>query len=199
MALEHPTPSAAVENAVRSTLGRFAEQPQHSMNALGGNAPAELSMEAPHEVFNLGLDQLDDAADLEGATATGWRYLLRQGGGSVASAQTAIGAGGEPVFALFNSGPFVGATDDALAKAAEIGGGPADATLEPRLLQVPALHALALWLHGPGDSDDIVLPLDPSPPTVDGTRQYSVADYLAALRLAAENVARVGRDDATAG
>lgn len=199
MALQHPNPSEAVVQVVQSTLSRFAEQPERSMNALGGSAPAELSMEAPHEVYNLGLDQLDDAADLEVATSTGWRYLLRQPSGTVASAQTAIGAGGEPVFALFNSGPFVGATEQALAQADQLGGGPDDATLEPRLLQVPALHALALWLHGPGEADDIILPLDPSPPTIDGSRQYSVKEYLDALRLAAETVARVGRDDQTAG
>ncbi len=200
MALHHPQPSQAVDAAIRSQLSFLAAKPEKELNALAGSKPSELTMEAPHEVYTLGLDQLlEGAYDLTGAKPTGWRYLLQQASGTVASAETTADPRGQQVFSLINSGPFVGATVDALDKAGQLAGGADDPPLEPRLLQVPALHALALWLHGPGPDGDIVLPLDPSPPSVDGSRQYTVAEYLAALKETAATVQPVGRDDLSAG
>lgn len=198
MPLEHAQPSQRVADAVRSRLDSVAAVPGRERHALAGSAPAELSMQAPHEVYTLGLDQLASATDLASARAGGWRYLLRRDDRAVASAQTTLDAGGEPVFALFNSGPFVKSTADALGRAEQIAGAAGDAALEPRLLHVPALHAMALWLHGAATAD-VVMPLKPTPPTVDPDRQYSVEDYLAALREAATTVDPVGPEDKTAG
>jgi hypothetical protein len=58
---------------------------------------------------------------------------------------------------------------------------------------------MALWLHGSEYSDDVVIPLRPAPPPVQPDREYSVDEYLAALREAAATVQSVGRADTTGG
>lgn len=199
MPLVHPQPSQQVADAIRARLDSFSGVPDSELHALAGSAPSELSIEAPHEVFTLGLDQLSAGTPLDSAQAGGWRYLLRRDNQAVASAQTMTDAGGEPVFAQFNSGPFVASTAEALRRAEQIAGVHGHEALEPRLLHVPALHAMALWLHGADPDGDVVIPLKPVPPRVDPDRQYSVQEYLAALREIATGVDAVGQDDTTGG
>jgi hypothetical protein len=200
MPLTHAQPNPLHDSVVRERLGSMAGQPAEHLNALAGaDAPDELQMEAPHEVYTLGLDQVTSGVDLEKVVPSGWRYILRQGGAAVASAQTMIDSGGRPAFAQFNSGPFVASTQDALGRAEEYAGGADDAELEPRLLHVPALHAMALWLHGGDGASDVVLPLAPTPPGIDAGQRYLMADYLSALRQLAATVEPAQAGDATGG
>jgi hypothetical protein len=197
--LQHAEPEARVADVVRSHLSRLSQTPAEHQNALAGSTPAELSMEAPHQVYTIGLDQLAAGGGLASARANGWRYLLRQNNQTVASARTLTDATGAPVFAEFNSGPFVQSTAGALQRAEQVAGAANDDAYEPRLLQVPALHAMALWLHSGPKSSDIVIPLPPAPPPVQTDRQYSVDEYLAALREAAGSVDAVDADNVTGG
>jgi hypothetical protein len=199
MPLTTPRGNALHEKAVKDRLGDLARQPGERMNALAGATPDELEVEAPHEVYTLGLDQVTSGVDLGTVVPSGWRYLLRQGDSAVAVAQTLIDGGGQPVFAQFNSGPFVESTEEALGQAEAYAGGVDDVELEPRLLHVPALHAMALWLHGGDGRSDVVIPLDPAPPGVEAGRRYSVADYLSALRQVAATVDPVQASDTTGG
>lgn len=199
MPLQHAQADQRVANVVRSQLDRLSAAPDAAQHALAGSAPAELSMEAPHQVYTLGLDQLASGSGLASIRTHGWRYLLRRGNQVVAAAQTSMDATGAPVFAQFNSGPFVQSTADALQRAEQIAGAARGESFEPRLLHVPALHAMALWLHGGGRAKDIVIPLKPAPAPVRPDRQYSVDEYLAALRQAAGTVDTVGVLDKTGG
>jgi hypothetical protein len=199
MPLRHPQPDQPIADIVRSRLEGFSLIPDSELHALAGTAPAELSLEAPHEIYTLGLDQLQAATpDLAGAQATGWRFLLEQGGQAVAAAETGIDAEGAHRFALVNSGPFVASTAAALRQAQQFAGAAGGEVFEPRLLHVPALYAMALWLHG-ASGTDVVLPLRPTPATVDPERRYSLEEYLAALRQAAATVNPVGPEDTTGG
>lgn len=197
--LQHVQPDPGVADVVRSNLVRLSHTPAEQQHALAGSAPADLAMEAPHQVYLLGLDQLATGSGLASASPSGWRYLLQQDNQAVAAARTITDASGAPVFAEFNSGPFVESTAGALEQAEQVAGAANDEVFEPRLLQVPALHALALWLHSGPDSPDIIIPLRPAPPQVEPDREYSVDDYLAALREAAAGVPQVGADDLTGG
>ena len=200
MPLDHAIPSQHVADTIRARLESFAGTPDGELHALAGLVPADLSLEAPHEVYTLGLDQLASVRSLDVIQAGGWRYLLQRGDNAVASAQTVTDAVGTHVFAEFNSGPFVASTAEALSQARQmIGDTGTDASVEPRLLHVPALHAMALWLHSADSGTDVVIPLKPVPPTVDPDRQYSVEQYLAALREAATSVSPIGLDDTTGG
>jgi hypothetical protein len=200
MPVEQPQPPDEVAEVVRSTLDRFESQPEESrrLQSLGDTRPGNLSMDSPHEVFTLGLDQLQFASDLASARSTGWRYLLHEGDRLVASAEAVVTPEGRTAFSQFNSGPFVASTAEALERGQSVAGARTE-TLVTRLLHVPALYAMALWLYHPGGGDDVVLPLRPTPPTVDPDREYSPQDYLAALREAAAAVSSVGPEDTTGG
>ena len=94
-------------------------------------------------------------------------------------------------FASFNEGPFVSATATALAVAA-IDRRVADRQFSTRLLQVPALNAIAVWLHpddaddAGDDEDDLLIPLAPFPLNVqDGVPIPAPALLSALAELAA--------------
>lgn len=119
----------------------------------------------------------------------GWRFLVRGGGRAVATAEARLTADGW-TFARFCGGPYVAATEQALAQAEAL-----TTPLQPRLLSVPELYMLTLWLHHDTASDgaerlpaagDLLVPLAPAPPGIAAHRPQRLADLLPrlALRLA---------------
>jgi hypothetical protein len=190
------------EAQVRQHLRTLARGSADQQNALAGSSPDALDIEAPHPVYVLGLDQVLAGAELAKAVPVGWRYLLRQGNGEVvAAAQTLTDAGGQAAFASFNSGPYVASTSQALDTATEYadGGAGGGEAWEPRVLHVPALHAMGLWLHTEAETTDVVLPLPPVPPGIDADRRYTVPEYLAALQDIAGSVQPTTASDTTGG
>ncbi|MBA2445573.1 MAG: hypothetical protein H0V49_09610 [Nocardioidaceae bacterium] len=165
MPLRPAVPSHLHTEQVRLNLQHMAGQPTRQLNALADAAPGELGIDTPYQVFIVGLDQVIGDTGLRSAVPTGWRYLLRQGDQVVAAAQTVTDDGGQAAFASFNSGPYVESTRLAFGTAEEYAGaGPgSEDDWEPRILHVPALHAMALWLHTEAETTDIVLPLPPAP------------------------------------
>jgi hypothetical protein len=136
--------------------------------ALGGSESAAKAHEAghalaaPHEVYTL--DLADVANGLKGAKATGWRYLVMEGDNAVAAAELdrpAKGSKGNPEFSNLNTGGFVSSTYEAI-HTAELLPEVKKADYQVRLLQIPAVCSVALWLHG--KSQDLLLPLQSSEP-----------------------------------
>lgn len=188
------TPPPAADEAVRAALRHFATVPEERLHALRGTRPAELATTAPHPVFTLGLDELRSRrARLSPGRPTGWRFLLRQDDEVVASAETVADAAGGTQFSHFNRGPFVGATAAAL-RTAEGLAETRDASYEVRLLHVPALYAMALWLHGDGDND-LLIPLAPAPPDVEPNRAYPAQELLDLLADKAGQIPDLAPDD----
>ena len=179
-------PPTEVREAVQAALQHFARIPEAQLHALAGTRPSELALTVPHPVFSLGLSDLTATGALTATRPTGWRYLLRQGDEVVASAATSATRAGDEQFSHFNQGPFVASTTVALATA---NGLPEtqDRSFELRLLNVPALFTMALWLHADGDND-VLIPLNPSPDGIESNRPYS-ADVL--LRLLAEKARQI--------
>lgn len=194
MPLHHPEPPNQVTELVSGKLRDVASAAAQP-TALGGAAPGDLEPTDPHEVYVLDLADLANADDpLAAARPAGWRFLLSEQGQAVSAAVTTRTPNGEHRFALFNSGPYVGATRSALAEAAEL---PevADRDMQVRLLTVPALHLTAVWLHG--DSDDVLLPLPPAPAQVTANQPHPANDLLRTLRDPARALANIGPDDQT--
>ncbi|MGH9178868.1 MAG: hypothetical protein ACRD0N_09995 [Acidimicrobiales bacterium] len=199
MPVTRSDPPAEAEEAVRAALQHFAGVPEQRLHALAGTRPAELAPTEPHPVFNLGLSDLTSArgGGLGAMRATGWRYLLRQADQVVASAETVVPQAGGAQFSHFNQGPFVASTAEALATAERL---PEmrEGSFEMRLLHVPALYTMALWLHGDGD-DDILIPLAPAPPDVEPNRPYPAAELLELLAERAAGIPQMGPDDTRGG
>ncbi|WP_055522373.1 hypothetical protein [Streptomyces graminilatus] len=115
---------------------------------------------------------------------TGWRFLIRAGDRTVAAAETMLTADGW-AFSHFFEGPYLASTERALRQA--------DTMKQPyqaRLLSVPELYMLTLWLHGDITADgaegqpaatDLLVPLAPAPPGIAAHRPHRVAELLPVL------------------
>ena len=101
------------------------------------------------------------------ARLTGWRFLIRCGDRAVAAAETRLTPDGW-AFSHFFEGPYIASTERALRQAEVM-----QQPYQPRLLSVPELYMLTLWLHGDPTADgatghpaptDLLVPLAPHRP-----------------------------------
>lgn len=90
-------------------------------------------------------------------------------------------------FSHFGEGPYVSAIERALHQAESV-----PAAYQPRLLSVPELYMLTLWLHeditadgaeGCPGAKDLLVPLAPAPPGIAAHRPHRVAELLSRLTL----------------
>ncbi|MEN8655208.1 hypothetical protein ABCR94_32650 [Streptomyces sp. 21So2-11] len=115
---------------------------------------------------------------------TGWRFLIRSGDRTVAAADTMLTPDGW-AFSHFCEGPYIASSERALRQAEAMNG-----RYQPRLLSVPELYMLNLWLHGEPEADasddmplptDVLVPLAPAPPGIASHHPHRVADLLTVL------------------
>jgi hypothetical protein len=174
-----PAPAPALRSVLTAlgspTAVREARTP--SLRAAQGPATPELPL--PVHV----LDEITAA----GASATrlaGWRFLIRCGDRAVAAAETRLTPDGW-AFSHFFEGPYITSTERALRQAETM-----KQPYQARLLSVPGLYMLTLWLHGDCTADgatghpaatDLLVPLAPAPPGIAAHRPHRVADLLPML------------------
>ncbi|GAA2709752.1 MULTISPECIES: hypothetical protein [Streptomyces] len=117
---------------------------------------------------------------------TGWRFPITDGERTVAAGEAVVTADGWS-FSHFFEGPYLAATEVALRQAGQL-----TAPYQPRLLSVPELYMLTLWLHADAAADaatelfapgDLLVPLAPAPPGFAPHRPYRAADLLPVLAL----------------
>ena len=174
-------PPRQAHRAVQETLSERAERSDFATRALRQAPAGELMLSAPHPVYTLRLSDLVEGKGLESAELTGWRYLVQRGDATIASAEIHTGAAGAGAAALeVNEGPFVGATSSAVAKAEELPQVDHE-VYELRLLRIPALYLVALWLNAQGDAEDVLMPIGPTPPEVESERPYGPDELLKTL------------------
>jgi len=115
---------------------------------------------------------------------TGWRFLIRCGDRAVAAAETMLTPDGW-AFSHFFEGPYITSTERALRQAETM-----KQPYQARLLSVPELYMLTLWLHGDITADgteghpaatDLLVPLAPAPPGIAAHRPHQVAELLPVL------------------
>ncbi|MFC9797419.1 hypothetical protein [Streptomyces sp. NPDC057695] len=175
-----PAPAPALRS-VLAALGSPAAVREPRTPALRA-ALGPLSPELPLPVHVLGVA---GAPGQEPRTRlAGWRFLIRNGGRAIAAADTMMTPDGWS-FSHFFEGPYVTATERALLQAEALPG-----PYQPRLLSVPELYMLTLWLHAEPEADgavggpgaaDLMVPLAPAPPGIAAHRPYQVADLLPVL------------------
>ncbi|MEV7389555.1 MULTISPECIES: hypothetical protein [unclassified Streptomyces] len=180
MPLQVPPAPAPALRSVLTALGsptavREARTP--SLRAAQGPAIPELPL--PVHVL--------DRITPEGVSATrlaGWRFLIRCGDRAVAAADTMLTPDGW-AFSHFFEGPYITSTERALHQAEAL-----QQTYQPRLLSVPGLYMLTLWLHGDCTADgaeghpaatDLLVPLAPAPPGIAAHRPHLVDELLPVL------------------
>ncbi|MBA6433245.1 MULTISPECIES: hypothetical protein [Streptomyces] len=130
---------------------------------------------------------LDDITASDGpprTRLTGWRFLIRDGDRTVAAAEAMLTADGW-AFSHFSEGPYVSSAELALSEAESL-----PSAYQPRLLSIPELYMVTLWLHGGLTADgaegglgagDLLVPLAPAPPGIAAHRAHRATDLLPVL------------------
>jgi hypothetical protein len=189
MTLRLPEPTQASVETVRSHLSELAGRTAFRRRALTRANPAGLALAAPHDVYSLGLTDLAEGASLDAATLDGRRFIVMDGDKPIASAEVADEGRGTGFQAT--EGPYVEATAAAIERAEE--DPDLDDDYEIRVLRIPALYVMALWLKNERGGADVVIPLDPAPAPLEAERKYAPAELLSALAESAR--ARLAIDD----
>jgi hypothetical protein len=196
VALLIPDPPPASVDAVRDAIGALAARGELAA-ALRRARAGQLAITAPHQVYTLGLRDVSGDDALDKTRATGWRYLLEVENDVVATVETSQAAD-KHTLSHVNHGPFVRGTVDALG-AAEIQVGDREG-MEVRVLDVPALYLLALWLHDTtGAGDTTLIPIAPAPGAFEANRAYSAEEFFRTAQEQARSIPTLEPDDARGG
>ncbi|MFD5281304.1 MULTISPECIES: hypothetical protein [Streptomyces] len=174
-----PAPAPALRSVLTALSSPTAVREARTPALLGAQGPATPELPLPVHVL--------DRVTTEGAAATrlaGWRFHIRLGDRAVAAAETMLTPDGW-AFSHFFEGPYVASTERALRQAESV-----PQSYQPRLLSVPELYMLTLWLHGDCTADaatghpaatDLLVPLAPAPPGIAAHRPHRVAELLPVL------------------
>ncbi|MET9258229.1 hypothetical protein ACGFZL_08890 [Streptomyces sp. NPDC048182] len=174
-----PAPAPALRSVLTALSSPTAVREARTPSLLRAQGPVTPEHPLPVHVL--------ERLTTDGVTATrltGWRFLIRSGDRAVAAAETMLTADGW-AFSHFFEGPYVASTERALRHAEA-----QPAPCQPRLLSVPGLYMLTLWLHGDTTADaaaghpadtDLLVPLAPAPPGIAAHRPHRVADLLPVL------------------
>jgi hypothetical protein len=183
MPVEFPTPPADADKAAADGVLEVhrAEGPARSRARTPRDVGRGRRLAAPHPVHNLRLADLEKPGRLRDAPLTAWRYLVEDRGAAVASAEVGVDErGAVRGFDHLNEGPFVAATRAAL-EAADRLPKVRDGRREARILRIPALYVMALWLKDLDGDDDVIVPMAPAPPYLEADRPYTEREFLKAL------------------
>jgi hypothetical protein len=151
MAIHFPEPPQDIAAAAASDVPGAAMRPRAAA------APAA------HPVFTAGLDAIVEHDGNVGRVATAptsWRYASELGGIPRVFELAAHGTTGKARTTTVGDDRFTPAIREALT-AAQADPRVRDHDFEARLLRVPALKLLALWLHAAG-TDDLFIPVAPT-------------------------------------
>ncbi|MFJ2538219.1 MULTISPECIES: hypothetical protein [unclassified Pseudomonas] len=183
MQLTYPkAPSNGVQTLRPALQAALQTQGFGANRQFANAAPAKISLSEAYRGYSLSLDDLSTGKGLKDAKVGDWHYLVFADGVTIADAQLAD-VRGHVEFASLNHGTLAAATVGAL-KLAEQSPQLQGKTVELRVLFVSALHVVAIWLHA--DGEDVLIPIDPTPKELAGTRLYSEAALLALLKPAAD-------------
>ncbi|CAL9324367.1 hypothetical protein ABZ568_23705 [Streptomyces olindensis] len=174
-----PAPAPALRSVLTALSSPTAVREARTPALLGAQGPATPELPLPVHVL--------DAVTAEGVPVTrlaGWRFLIRCGDRALAAAETMLTADGW-AFSHFFEGPYITSTERALRQAETMA-----QPYQPRLLSVPGLYMLTLWLHedcaadgavGHPAATDLLVPLAPAPPGIAAHRPHRVAELLPVL------------------
>lgn len=178
-----PTDGAeAIRTGVNSLLMSSGDARRELTPSAGSFA--SVSMSAPHPVYHATLDGVLDGSLVTSAQFSCWRYFLLDDDRILAAGE--IQPGSEEVERTFlgaSTGKSVRSTVRAIARAEKI-----DAVREKdyelRLLRIPSLYVVALWLHS---EDDLFVLVPPTPRRLVPYSVHSADQLISALHdLASE-------------
>ncbi len=183
MPLHVPPAPAPALRSVLAALGSPTAVREARTSALR-SVQGPLSPELPLPVHVL--DRIAPTGEAPLTRLAAWRFLIRSEGRAVAAADTVLTPDGW-TFSHFFEGPYLASTELAVRQAEASATG-----WQARLLSIPELYMLTLWLHGDTEADpadgvlaptDVLVPLAPAPPGIAAHRPHRVADLLPVISL----------------
>ncbi|MFF3643167.1 hypothetical protein [Streptomyces sp. NPDC002564] len=174
-----PAPAPALRSVLAALGSPTAVREARTPSLRTAQGPTSPELPLPVHVL--------DRITPEGTAPTrlaGWRFLIRSGERALAAADTMLTPDGW-AFSHFFEGPYIASTERALRHAEAM-----PMPCQPRLLSVPELYMITLWLHrdctddgaeGPLAASDLLVPLAPAPPGIAAHRPHRVAELLAML------------------
>ncbi|MFG2948265.1 hypothetical protein [Streptomyces adustus] len=174
-----PAPAPALRSVLTALGSPTAVHEAQTPSLRAAQGPATPELPLPVHV----LDRITPEG-MSGTRLAGWRFLIRCGDRAVAAAETRLTPDGW-AFSHFFEGPYIAATERALRQAESV-----QQPYQARLLSVPGLYMLTLWLHGDCAADgaeghpvatDLLVPLAPAPPGIAAHRPHRVAELLPVL------------------
>jgi hypothetical protein len=178
----------AAQKAVHSMVARMVAT--DNVSALRSASPTSVAISTPHRVAVLDLDRIHSGMSLRAAAHTkGWRFLVHNGDKVVATANSSLKDKGKHGFTHITDGKFVSGTERAIRRAERLDS-VRNGRFEPLLLQVPAIHVVALWLRNLDKDDDLLMPISPVPKPLRAYHAVSTRDFVAVLSQLATQVQR---------
>ncbi|AZQ70613.1 MULTISPECIES: hypothetical protein [Streptomyces] len=175
-----PAPAPALRTVLTALGSPTAVREARTPSLRSARTP--LSTELPLPVHLL--ERAGKPGGVPRTRLTGWRFQIKEGERAVAAGEAVLTADGW-AFSHFCEGPYVASTELALRQAEAL-----TTAYQPRLLSVPELYMLTLWLHADITADaaselfapgDLLVPLAPAPPGIAAHRPHRAADLLPAL------------------
>ncbi len=144
----------------------------------------------PHRVYYIPPREMLRSRSLDTARALAWRMSHMAGGMPFSTEVDLFANPRNEQITMVNRGPYAGAPSrqipQLLASATE-------GDFELRMLRIPEIKLMAIWLHSP--RLDIVVPVAPVTPPLDGAREYGIDDLLHALAPVIARLDRVSQDE----
>lgn len=154
------SPPAGGDQLIRNGLAALIAVPGIKRDFFNGASATEIALSTPLPTFSVGLSDLSKGL-IAAAQPTSWRYLLSTtkptqplGTSDLILADDKWQIGG------FNSGAVATCTAENVAYAQTTAEWRAGG-VELRLLQVPALYTVLVWLHGKSDSFLVIAQPEP--------------------------------------
>lgn len=138
----------------------------------------DTAVAAPHQVYSASLQSVAEAEMLSSSIAKCWRYLFLIGEEVQGVIELPIDeAGSVSQFSNINRGPFLESLIEGVGFAENLER-IRENDYELRVLSVPSLYLEALWLRG---TLDLLIPLAPTPNSLEPLRVYSEEQMVSAL------------------
>jgi hypothetical protein len=164
---------------VRDALGDLITNGPSVAGIIAESMPSQVSIAAPHPVYFVALTDVAEGNLLSVATLTGWRYIMLEGDQTVGAANLRVKEDGEELqFSHISYGPFVNSTVEGIGRAESLPEVLSN-DYELRLLDIPSLYVVSLWLHG---NEDRLIPLPPTNQALEPYATYSGEEMAAALK-----------------
>jgi hypothetical protein len=174
MPIHRLVPPAGSTDVLIATLNSASTPGGPALRASYGANAGQADL--PHPVYELSLIDLASGNGVSAARLIAWRYLLPSPtGGKMVAAEVHVDPGGAHEFGSLNEGPFVADTIQATTRA-EGDATFANGSYELRLLRIPALFVVALWLKDQAGVGDRFIPIGTVFPPLTAGRTYLTHD-----------------------